>query len=300
MRIQGIYSAGSAMIDPTFILKDYDESTYLKLNPDVSAAVDNRSFASGLEHCLIYGVYEDRPGLPRSMREHMRSHPHDSMSPPSYLRTRVHGDESLQDFENAGKLLSYNLFTFFCSHAEKAGGNRVFDFGCGCGRVVRYLSKLFSQTQFSASDIDHEAIAWCRDKLSDICDFTANNSFPPLPFDSNYFDFIYSISVFTHLPEEMHLVWLEELRRVSKRNGYLLLTTHSEQLAPKEIQPRLNEHGFYYSVAGGTDGLPDFYQTSFHTEQYIRRTWGRYLEIVKIVKKGIMNHQDLVICRNSL
>ncbi|MES9971495.1 MAG: class I SAM-dependent methyltransferase [Candidatus Thiodiazotropha sp.] len=288
------------MIDPALILKDYDESTYLELNPDVSAAVENQSFASGLEHCLLYGIYEDRPGLPRSMREHMQSRAHDSISPPDYLRSRVHGDESLQDFENAGKLLSYHIFSFFCSHAEKARDNHVFDFGCGCGRVVRYLSKLFAGNHFYASDIDHEAIAWCRENLSDICEFTANDALPPLPFESKSFDFIYSISVFTHLPEEMQIHWLDELRRVTKRNGYLLLTTHGQQLAPEEVQQGLNEHGFHYAVAGGTDGLPDFYQTSFHTEEYIRRTWGRYLEIVDIVNKGIMNHQDLVICRNSL
>ncbi|MES9993162.1 MAG: class I SAM-dependent methyltransferase [Candidatus Thiodiazotropha sp.] len=287
------------MTDALFILKDFDESTYLKLNPDVSAAVDNRSFASGLEHCLTYGIYEDRPGLPQAIKEHMNSRGHEFEPPPGNLRARVHGDESLQDFTNVGKLLSYNLFSSFLSLTEIESGNRVIDFGCGCGRVINYLSMLFSNNHFHGCDIDPEAIAWCQANLSHVGEFKINDALPPLPFDNDYFDFVYSISVFTHLPEEMQTVWLEELKRVTRKGGYLLITTHGEVLAPEQIRPALRDHGFYYSVSTGTDGLPDFYQTSFHTEEYIRRHWADYFEIVRIIKKGILNHQDLVICRNS-
>jgi SAM-dependent methyltransferase len=286
------------MIDTLSLFKDFDESTYLKNNPDVSAAVVDRSFSSGLEHFLKFGVNEHRPGVPKALTEHLNSQNTDLQQPPSNLRARVHGDEGLQQFNNIGRLLSYNLFSAFFALAENERGNRVLDFGCGCGRVLSYLSKLFSNNHFYGSDIDREAIAWCQDNLSDICDFTTNDALPPLHFDSSFFDFIYSISVFTHLPEDMQFRWLEELKRVTKKGGYLLITTHGETLAPQEVQQDLKDRGFHYGTGVGTDGLPDFYQTSFHTEQYIRRHWGSYFEIVKFMKKGIHNHQDLVICRN--
>jgi SAM-dependent methyltransferase len=293
------YRCHMTMTDSLFLLKDFDESTYLKLNPDVSAAVDKKSFRTGLEHCLTHGIYENRPGLPQAIKDHMSSRGDALAPPPSNLRARVHGDENLPDFIKVGKLLSYNLFSSLLSIAEKTSGNRVLDFGCGCGRVINYLSNLFIDNQFYGSDIDQEAITWCRNNLSNIAKFTTNNALPPLQFDDNYFDIVYSISVFTHLPEEMQFLWLEELKRVTRKGGYLLTTTHGVGLAPDELQQHLSNHGFYYAVAAGTDGLPDFYQTSFHSEQYIRHHWSDYFEIVRIINKGIQNHQDLVICRKT-
>jgi ubiquinone/menaquinone biosynthesis C-methylase UbiE len=123
---------------------------------------------------------------------------------------------------------------------------------------------------------------------------------PPLQFGDESFDFVYCISVFTHLPEEMQFAWLEELKRVTRRGAYLVLSTHGKELFvafPKEAKKRFRAAGFYYCIGDGTEGLPAFYQTSYHTEDYIHRQWGKVFDIVKIVKKGIANHQDLVICR---
>ena len=44
--------------------------------------------------------------------------------------------------------------------------------------------------------------------------------------------------------------------------------------------------GFYYSDFGFNYGksisLPDFYQTSFHTHDYIRREWGKHFDVLDI------------------
>jgi hypothetical protein len=46
-----------------------------------------------------------------------------------------------------------------------------------------------------------------------------------------------------------------------------------------------------------TEGLPDFYQTAFHTHEYVQREWNKYFEIVNIKTKGIGQHQDAVLVR---
>jgi SAM-dependent methyltransferase len=279
------------------ILKDFDESTYLEQNPDVYAAVKDQSFKSGLEHCLMCGVYEGRPGITNAMNAYISSRVKDIRTPPNNLRVRVHGDDNLTDFNNVGKLLAYNLFSYFYSLLQQSEGNKVLDFGCGCGRVISYLSPLFINNEIYGCDIDGEAIDWCERNLSNIGTFINNDNFPPLPFDDNYFNIVYSISVFTHLPEDMQLLWLEELKRITQEGAYLLITTHGKDLAPVNLQKVLNTKGFYYGKGSGTDGLPAYYQTSFHTEEYIRERWSDYFEIINIEKKGIMNHQDLVVCR---
>jgi len=42
---------------------------------------------------------------------------------------------------------------------------------------------------------------------------------PPMSYEDNMFDFVYSISIFTHLPEDMQFAWLQELQRITKPGG---------------------------------------------------------------------------------
>ncbi|WP_371418093.1 class I SAM-dependent methyltransferase [Acidisoma sp. L85] len=112
-------------------------------------------------------------------------------------------------------------------------------------------------------------------------------------------DFVYSISVFTHLPEDMQLRWLEELSRVTKPDGVLALSVHGAGLFNGNPQQKkdFNKAGFYYLKGSGTTGLPEFYQTAYHAEEYIYSRWSKFFTIVKIRPRGIANRQDLVLCQ---
>ena len=185
------------------------------------------------------------------------------------------------------------------------GDFRILDFGVGCGRVIRPLHELCLGTYLTdgklhwfGCDIDAEAIAWCESAIESIGTFVVNNHMPPLPFDSQYFDFVYSISIFTHLPEDMQLAWLSELRRVMRIGSFAVLSTHSTDLIPtKFLKETLQNPEFYYHVGADTEGLPTFYQTSFQTSEYIRKKWSEYFAVRKIIPQGIARRQDLVLCQ---
>lgn len=102
----------------------------------------------------------------------------------------------------------------------------VLDFGCGCGcgRVLRHFKKL-SGAKLHGVDYNPQPIKWCRRNLP-FADFGVNRTGKPLPFPDESFDFIYSISVFTHLTESQQRFWMNELMRVLKRDGYMLFTVH--------------------------------------------------------------------------
>lgn len=286
------------------INEDFDESNYLKLNPDVRDAVQKGNVSSGKEHCLLYGCQENRPGIPSNiMKQVMKFYKvMDSLPvPPPDLRKRVHGEENRLSFDIIGNIVSHNIYAAVKSEAiQLSEHSRILDFGCGCGRIMRWLQPLYDSSVFYGTDIDAEAISWCQDNLSNIGKFLTNEEQPSLPFSDNFFDFVYSISIFTHLPEDMQFAWLKELRRVVKNDGYLLLTVHGEELfpaKPRKAKKQFLKTGFYYAIGHGTDGLPDFYQTSFHTEKYIHQHWSNFFEIIGIIKKGIAGNQDLILCK---
>lgn len=221
--------------------------------------------------------------------------------PPTHLRRRVHGANDLESFVHVGKNAAADVERY-ARAAQLAGREaRVLDFGCGCGRVLRFLSHS-PAWRIYGSDLDAEAITWCRQHLAGLATFSTNAPAPPIPYPADSFDFVYSISVFTHLPEDLQLQWLEELRRVTRPGGFLLLSTHGEglfHLVSRQGRRVLREPGFYYSTVRKTDGLPDFYQTSFHHPRYVERAWSRFFEIVRIDANGIAGRQDAVLCRKA-
>ncbi|MEP6941986.1 MAG: class I SAM-dependent methyltransferase [Betaproteobacteria bacterium] len=274
----------------------FDETFYLDEYPDVLEAVERGLFASGLEHYLTHGQGEGRTGRPAETPTECRF---PGRMPPKALRTRVHGAGDPASFQIVGKRISDDLHAAIRDRVALVDSSKLLDFGCGCARVMAYFRQV-SPGAFYGTDIDREAIDWCRGNLGHVADFAVNAAFPKLAFGADSFDLIYSISVFTHLPEAMQSSWLEELRRVAKPGSYLFLTTLGEQELPQvsiEDRTELERHGFLYLLRGGTEGLPEFYQSSFQTSAYIEATWRQWFDIETVVTKGICDFQDLVICR---
>lgn len=285
-------------------IPDFSEDDYLRANRDVSKAVADGVFRSGWDHFLLYGHAENRPGAPEAIEpviEEVLKDPRQSPVPPGDLRVRVHGAEDRSSFIRLGKTVAFDLYTTLneCG-IDPGGAHRILDFGCGCGRVLTWLSYLYPESGLFATDIDREAIEWCQEHLGQRATFSVNRSDPPLAYDDAGFDIVYSISIFTHLPETMQFAWLEELNRITRPDGLLILTVRGARFFPagsRRAQKRLERDGFYYAKGKGTRGLPSFYQTSYHHVSYIRREWSRYFEILDVRDEGIAGRQDLVLCR---
>jgi SAM-dependent methyltransferase len=288
------------MNDPLAVLSSFDEGEYLRRNPDVAQAVTAGSFQSGWVHALLYGCCEQRPGLSEETLRHvskLEQNIADTIPPPD-LRVRVHGAPDLASFYFVGAVIAGNIEQQLAAHGLKPPSHaNVLDFGCGCGRVISHLGRRRTEWRFKGSDIDQDAVQWCVGHLGDMAEFKQNGIWPPLEYQASSFDLIYSISVFTHLPEEMQFAWLQELTRVAKPHGVLFLSTHNMSLLPHSVPESSGENGFYYLSGCVTPGLPNFYQRSFHDHKYIMDNWTQYFDIISIVPKGINGHQDLVICR---
>ena len=103
----------------------------------------------------------------------------------------------------------------------------ILEFGCGYGRLTKYLSVFAPQARVFGCDIWAEDIALCRRRFPAGTFLLQTAPRPPLPMADSLVDLIFSYSVFTHLSEANHSAWLKELGRLLKPGGLMLHTTHS-------------------------------------------------------------------------
>lgn len=109
-------------------------------------------------------------------------------------------------------------------------GQRVLDFGCGSGRMIRHFKREAETSRFFGVDIRSEHIMWCRHHLSPPFTFATTTVVPHLPFEDSSFDLVYSGSVFTHI-DDLADAWFLELQRVLRPGGLLYFTVHDAHSA---------------------------------------------------------------------
>jgi SAM-dependent methyltransferase len=181
------------------------------------------------------------------------------------------------------------------------GLGSILDFGCGCGRVIRHWPSRTTAALYG-SDYNPYLVRWCTENLP-VAEFSVNELEPPLPFEDDSFDFVYSLSIFTHLSAELHMPWMEELVRVTKPGGVLLPTFHG-----RSRLEYMREHGMYERIAPGFEAgelvVIEAEQagssgcSAYHPESYVRDVLGAGLELLDFSPAGALDiQQDAVLFR---
>ena len=118
----------------------------------------------------------------------------------------MHGGNS----QNQYLIEGYSTYVKFDLALQTVAGRPVsdfrtiLDFGCGCGRLARYVQH---GCRLVGTDIDRENVEWCRTNLSG--EFLVNSRMPPLDLASGQVDCVVANDVFTHLPEADGDAWLQ-------------------------------------------------------------------------------------------
>ncbi len=158
---------------------------------------------------------------------------------------------------------------------------RVLDFGCGAGRTIRHLHDMAATSEVWGCDIDPACIAWNTENLGPSISFAVNDHAPPLPFESEMFDLVYALSVFTHI--DTHWAsWLLELHRILAPGGILVATIMSEGMCEavsgqawdeSSVGMNVFECGQPWAVGG---------PMVLHSPWWIREHWGRLFEVLHV------------------
>jgi len=166
----------------------------------------------------------------KSRRDFKRINPDVKLPPAFYLYETFNIDYNSYHIKSidTAKWLS-SLFSKYKSLENL----KVLDWGCGPGRVIRHLPNFMGEScQFYGTDYNKKYIKWCRKNITNVT-FSFNQLYPPLPFENKTFDIIYGISIFTHLSLKMHFEWFNELMRILKPNGIILITLQSNAFIDK-------------------------------------------------------------------
>jgi ubiquinone/menaquinone biosynthesis C-methylase UbiE len=97
---------------------------------------------------------------------------------------------------------------------------KALEIGCGPGRLLKPLSRHFSEIQ--GVDVSDEMIRLARERLSDIphAHVHVTNGASLAQFDDRSFDFVYSYAVFQHIPSRaVVLEYMNEISRVLRPGG---------------------------------------------------------------------------------
>lgn len=202
----------------------------------------------------------------------------------------------------ASKFFGRSISSFDC----------VVDWGVGCARVMRHFWELGPHIGLGSVvpesvigiDIDQLNVDWCRKHLPSHGQYRVG-SFDGFELPDESVDFLYGISVMTHLSEHHQHLWLGEIRRILKPGGGAILTTHGEGVLLRQLDsiavPFVDKFGFF-------DGIPDvaigeemaaYYRASYHSRAYIRNHWSKYLKILDFIPQANHFSQDFVVLQKA-
>ena len=220
--------------------------------------------------------------------------------PPQELQTKFVGSADEHTLREA--------FTFYKLVKESARKfdnplrpeGHFLDFGCGWGRFLRFFWKDIDEENLFGCDVDQMIVDTCH-SLNIPGQIDLIDPLGTLPYPDSYFDTIISYSVFTHLPEKIHLRWMRELARVARPSCVFCLTIEPRRFMdfiekiPADTnvgwlkglsrhKPRLTE--YYQSYETGNlvfmptnKGVEETYGDTVVPFSYIEREWGPYFEI---------------------
>lgn len=218
----------------------------------------------------------------RHNKDFIARHPAVPLPPPAMM----HDPYAVVDYEwywESGKKTAAELARIIEENSPTQSGSlKILEWGCGPARIIRHLAPTRAGCSFVrfGTDYNDAMIDWCSKNIPTIT-FETNKLSPPLRYATGSFDFIYCLSVFTHLSEAMHHAWLDELLRVLKPGGCILLTLHGNYYRRKMLPDELDRYdrGEIVVREGFIEGGRMY--TAFHGERFVRESLLRSVKILR-------------------
>ncbi len=237
--------------------------------------------------------------------------------PDSAEMTTVGGETDLRKFLSIGRNC-FDAITSKIGMLSDGALNKlsILDFGIGCARTARHFYRYQEQYDIHGCDVDAAAIKYLKESAPFISSSVSPN-LPPLNYSASLFDYIYSVSVFSHLNEVAYKLWIDELLRCTKTGGYVLFSIHGNHalnILLKNDNPEyisINRDIFYSNIdnfhksgimwvpqwVGSSDIDSAQYGISFLSDKKIHDILPQNCVLVEHEPGYFQNWQDLIIIR---
>jgi ubiquinone/menaquinone biosynthesis C-methylase UbiE len=241
--------------------------------------------------------------------------------PPDDVQIQVVGSAGEHNLREAAKFMLALKVRSEQLGAPISASSRVLDFGCGWGRMTRFLAREVPDDRLFGADPSPDMIELCRESGA-VGTFVEFDRQGALPFDDGFFTHIYAYSVFTHLPLKQAQYWLSELARVSAPGAVLCLTVEPLRFLdfiaqpPPEpanawhkslhdqfgrfmqaVRPRAEAAGHVFLPTNGRD-VQEFYGDAVYTEAFIRQNWSGF-DLLEYLDDPSEFWQAFVVMRKS-
>ena len=239
----------------------------------------------------------------------------DSISPPvpgNENIKRVSGNSSPLKYLVGGTTTFIQLNEISKRYFDRSLGDyeTVVDWGCGCARVTRQFWEAGrslgipdpDKQNIIGVDIDALNIDWCKSNMADRGDYRLL-SLEGFDFKEASVDCLYGISVMTHLTEYHQNLWLEEIARVVKPGGTVILTTHGEfsyYRHPRMLATAFVERfGFFDLAPDAAIGSyrDTYYRATYHARDYVKKNWSKFFNILDVIPVANAFHQDFIVMK---
>lgn len=204
-----------------------------------------------------------------------------------------------ESYYKSGKLAAEEFVEIYSTHGSREQP-KILDWGCGPARVVRHIPALLPGSHVFGTDYNRESIAWNKSHIKNV-EFNLNSLSADLPYEDGFFDFIYGISIFTHLSEKMHDEWKRELTRVLGKNGILLLSLQGKLFKNHLTGNEVSEFEKGNLVVRGNVKEGHRTYSAFHPEEYVKKLFSDYeiLEHTESYSNNGKPEQDIWIMRKK-
>jgi len=226
--------------------------------------------------------------------------------PPQYNIERVQRVQNRIGASVSGASDAHRIMKIAARHTSLDRAFRILDWGCGFGRVSRHLYWFAPNAEVLGADIDAENLTWMADNMPNVKPVVSDIA-GEIDLADKSVDIAFGISVMTHLRVDVMRVWLEELCRIVKDDGLMLLTVAGEGalsfsscwMKPADYAAWHRDGRIVFGNSGAVDsniGGEDYYVQSYINQERVREIWAEYVEVLEFIP-AVFGYQDMVVCR---
>jgi len=249
-----------------------------------------RLLSQDRETCYVVSLATEDPGAAEV--EQAESLP----LPPQEMRLLSAGSAQPERFIASGKTGCEWLRTTLARHGVSLDdGTDILEFGCGAGRYLRHLAHHAGSVV--GVDYNPYLLAWTKANLR-FARFAVCGPRPPLPEPDDLFDVVYAVDVFSHLEDSAQVAWFDELARVLRPGGLMVITLHgasrTENLS-MELRRTFGEGrlAVLRPSLSGTNGC-----AAYHPRAYVERVFGQRLPLIEHAEQAAQElRQDVAVFR---